>query len=494
MSNGCRQPKDRPALQPVLAHRAASGAMWIALEMGSTQVASLLVFAIMARFVTPSDFGLISISYLAIYTFKSLVIDNVVVAVSRKKQPTDLEYTTSFWLTLAFAAIASLGIFLSAGIAERLMNAPQLKEVMRGMSVMLLFMGLARTHEMRLIRSFHYRTLALRSIVGAVAGGGVGVALAMHNYGLSALVTQQIATSAISLTLLWASSSWTPAFRISKETALETLTFMRSIVPLNILYVVNQNCDTFLVAYFFGPSSVGFYAIAKRLRLALQLVAATPINGVLFATLAEVQDDRERLKSVSQRMIALISFVCAPIFAGSSSIAHEVISAGFGEQWTAAAPIFAVFTLGGYFATLQAFSETVFILKNRQMWSFYNLLIQTALAVLIFVLIRKLGQDYLAVPFVAPYVMTFPLLAVLVSQLAGLSLSEWLIATLPSLASSVLMFGAVKLIGSSVHFSNNFSQAAMCSAFGAVVYLLTMLILSRKTVESAFRTLWNLVH
>jgi len=88
-----------PANQPILAHRATLGAMWIALEMGATQATSLLVFAIMARFVTPSDFGLISISYLAIYTFKSLVIDNVVLAVSRKTQPSDLEYTTSFWLT-----------------------------------------------------------------------------------------------------------------------------------------------------------------------------------------------------------------------------------------------------------------------------------------------------------------------------------------------------------------------------------------------------------
>jgi O-antigen/teichoic acid export membrane protein len=493
MSSGWRQPQEPPTHQPLLAHRAASGAIWIALETGSTQVTSLLVFAIMARFITPSDFGLMSISYLAIYTFKSLVIDNVVIAVGRKKEPSDLEYTTSFWLTLALSAIASLGIFLSAGMAEQLMNAPYLKDVMRAMSVILLFMGLSRTHEMRLIRRFQFRTLALRSIIGVVLGGGIGIVLAARGYGLPALVIQQVATSGISLALLWASSSWTPSWRISKETAFETLLYIRSIAPYSILYVVGQNCDTFLVAVFFGPASVGFYAIAKRLRLALQMVAATPISGVLFSTLAEVQDDRERLKSVSQRMIALICLVCAPIFLGSSSIAREAISIGFGEHWTAAGPIFAVLTLGGFFATLQGFSDTMFILKNRQIWSFYILLIQTALAILLFFPMRALGPNYLAVPFILPYAVTFPLSAILVSRLAVLSLSEWLFAVMPSLASSVLMFGAVKLISSSVNFSSNISQAAICSASGAAVYLVAMLIVSRTTVLSAFRVLSGMI-
>jgi hypothetical protein len=159
----------------------------------------------------------------------------------------------------------------------------------------------------------------------------------------------------------------------------------------------------------------------------------------------------------------------------------------------AAVPIFTVFALGGFFGTLQGFSDTVFILRNRQIWSFYNILVQTILAVLMFFPIRRLGQDYLAVPFIAPYAVTFPFLAVLVSRLVGLSLSEWLIAIMPSLASSALMFGAVKLMSFSVHFSSDLSQAAFCSAFGAGVYLIAMLMLSRRTVVSAFHLLWGLV-
>jgi O-antigen/teichoic acid export membrane protein len=490
MSSGRQEPQVKG---PLLAHRAASGAIWIALETASTQLVSLLVFAIIAHFVTPHDFGLMSISYLAIYSLKPLIIDNVVVAVSRKKETSDLEYSTSFWLTLALAAIASLCVFVVAGLAENLMNAPGLEEVLRAMSVILLFMGLARTHEMRLMRSFQFRSLALRSILGTIVGGGIGIILAARGYGLKALVVQQIATSGISLALLWSFSSWSPSFRVSKEASRETLIFMRSITPLSVSYVVSQSCDTFLVGYFFGPASVGLYAIAKRLRLALQSVAASPINGVLFSTLAEVQDDRERLKYVSQRLIALISLICAPIFAGSSSIAPEAISVGFGDQWTAAGPIFAVLTLGGFFAALQSFTDTVFVIKNRQSWSFHLLLIQTALAVLFFFPSKSLGPEYMAVPFVAPYAITLPLSAILFSRLTGFSLYQWLVAVTPSLASAGLMFAAVKLLGYSIHFSTNLWHLAVCAIVGAFAYLVAILILDRNTVTFAFHTLWKLV-
>jgi O-antigen/teichoic acid export membrane protein len=480
-------------IQPTLAYRAASGAMWIAVEMASTQILSLLVFAAMARFIMPSDFGLISISYLAIYTFKSLLIDTVVFAVIRKQQPSDLEYTTCFWLTLAFGAVASLVTFLSAGTAERWMSAPHLGDVLRAMSVILLFMGLARTHEMRLTRSFQFRALALRGIVGATLGGGIGIALAVRGYGLAALVVQQIATSVISLSLLWIASSWKPGFRCSAAAAVEMLQFMRTMVPATAISFVSQYFDTFLIAYFFGPASAGIYAIAKRLKLALQTVVGTPISGVIFSTLAEVQDDTARLNEVSQRMIALVSFACAPILVGASGIARQLISIAFGERWDAAAPIFGVLAMGGLLTQLQSFFETLFILKHRQTWTFHILLVYMLIAASLFLFVGRLGSIYLAVPFVIPYAIIVPISAALASGLTGLSLSRWLAAIGPSVVSSGVMFAAIHLIETRTLFLNNLSQAAICVASGAIVYLIAMMLLSPSTVLSTFRTIWALL-
>lgn len=470
-----------------LTQRVASGAFWISVEMGATQLMSLLVFSIMARFVTPSDFGLISITYLVIYTLKSLIIDNVVVAISRKANPSDDDYSTSFWLTLGLSIAAAICTYLSAGITERLMNSPGLGEVMRSMSVILLFMGLARTHEMRLLRTFQFRTLATRAVVGTLLGGGLGIALASKGYGLDALVAQQVTTSAISLTLLWLTSKWRPSTGVSVNAARQIFGYLKTITPTTITNVVSQNSDTFLVAYFFGPSSAGLYTIAKRLRLALQLMAATPINGVVFSALAEVQDDKKQLENVSQRLLGLISLICAPVFFGSCSIARDAIIICFGEGWIGAAPIFSILTLGAYFVSIQNFVDMVFILKNRQLWSFYNLIIQLAISTLAFYPLSKFGQAYLAIPFVFPYIITFPLIVFLTSKLVHLTLRQWLAALGPSLISSIIMFSFVWLLTLKLSFASASTRVIMSVIVGGTVYLVTMLVIDRRAVLNIFQ-------
>jgi len=467
-----------------LAHRAASGAMWITLEMGCVQGISLLVFAVMAHFVEPKDFGLISISYLSIFTFKSLIIDSVVFPVIRKEQAADIDYTTAFWMTFAFALIASLAVFLSAGEAERLLHAPGLSKVMRAMSVILLFIGLARTHEMRLTRFFQFRILAFRAILGAVIGGVIGIVLAVFGYGVTALVVQQIATSGISLALLWTASSWRPDLRISMPVATEILLFMRSMMPTSMISVVNQNCDTWMVAYFFGPASTGLYSVAKRLRVALQTVVGTPINSVGFSALAEVQSDAQRLKQVSRKIITLISFLCAPIFFGSSAISWEIIQVAFGAKWAEAAPVFALLSISGLFIVFQSFSDAVFTLKKCQIWSFYMLLLYTFIAILLFFLSSALTLDNLALPFILPYGIVFPLSAALVSRLIGLSISEWIASIAPPIISSGLMFVSVKLISQIMPANQELLRLAVLSIAGVVIYGIAMLLVGRTTLNS----------
>ncbi|MBV9985222.1 MAG: lipopolysaccharide biosynthesis protein [Bradyrhizobium sp.] len=484
---------DQPAArQPKLARRAASGAIWLALETGLTQVISLLVFAIMARFFAPSDFGLISITYVAIFSFKSVVIDTVAFAVLREKDATDIEYDSCFWLSLAFSAAGALVMLLSAGTVEQMMQAPHLESVMRAMSVIVLFMGLARTHEMRLARSFRFRTLAIRGIIGTAVGGLVGILLAILGYGLTSLVVQQIATSAISLALLWRISAWIPSFRVSIQATSSILRFMRGALPGCVLAVISQNCDTLLVAYYFGPTLVGLYALAKRLRLALQSIAATPINGVAFPALAEVQDDQQRLRQAALRMVSLISFVCAPIFVGSSSLADEIISMAFGAKWVATAPIFATFTLGGFFASLQIFGDTIFALKAKQMWTFYNLLAYVAMAASMFLILSHFGFENVALPFILPYIVTLPVSATLVSRLIDVPIRQWLAAILPSVASSLLMFGTVTFFDSRLQFLTVSLRTICLAAFGAAVYFSVMMVLGRKTVVFGLGTLLQL--
>jgi lipopolysaccharide exporter len=469
-----------------LSHRAAFGAIWSAIEMVVTQIVSLATFAVMSRFIAPSEFGLISISYVVIYSFKILIIDPIGYAVIRKKEPTETEYSTAFWLTLAIATAGSLIAYAVAGTLEVLINAPGLSHVVRALSILPLFMGLGRTQEVRLIRTFQFRTLALRGISGTLLGGAVGIALAYQNYGVSALVYQQIVMSLTSLALLWLYSRWRPEIVMSVDIIRDILVFMRSTVPTNLVSFMGQHCDTLLIAWFFGPTDVGIYSLAKRLRLALQLVVAAPINGVILPSLAEVQDSSARLQQASRKMLAAISLVCFPTFLGLSSVAEGAIQLIFGAQWIPAAPILAILCVGGLAATLQGFCEALIVLKNRQVLLLYNVIVQVLLSIVLFFFVTKLDRQYLSIPFVAPYAVTLSIATIVASRLASLKIYDWLAALGPSLISAIIMFGAIKAIGFYTGSSFGFSRFAGMVLVGATLYLACMLIIDRKIVLFTF--------
>jgi lipopolysaccharide exporter len=468
MQSSANQNQAAPPLS--LSRRAVSGAAWIAVEMCSVQGFSLVVFAVMARFVGPAEFGTISLCLVVLQCLKSLLIDNVAYAVMRKQSADHIEYTTAFWITVALSALAFSTIELGAGLLQRAFEISGLADAMRKMGTIVLIMGLARTHECWMLRHFEYRSLAIRSLAGAALGGSSGIALAASGYGIEALIAQQVVTYVTSLAAVWYTCKWKPTLQLSTASAREIIQFMSQTTPNGILGILNQNLDTVLVAYFFGPVSTGFYGVSKRLRLALQLVASTPITGTTTPALAEVQYSPERFRHVLSSAIYAGCTICAPLFLGLSAVSNDAIVVLFGAKWIPAAPILEWLSIGGLMAILTSYNETTFVVKGHPIWLFYLSAVYTALVVPGFLAISHFDYSYLAVPFVAPYLATLPLSIWLCSHITGLSLRDWLRRAFPSLTASLVMFSVVRVLGGILGDVGSGARLLILCLTGALVY------------------------
>ncbi len=414
--------------------------------MASIQAISFVIFSAMAHFVEPRDFGLISISFLAIQSLQMVVLANVTTVAMRKREISDLDFTTTFWIMLGIASVAFLILLGGAGYAERLFKAAELAPVLRAMSVIILFMGLSRTHETWMMRHFQFKSLAIRGLAGALTGGAVGLFLAVRGFGVNALVGQQIVSSIVSVTLLWAVCPWRPGFNFSFATAGEIFAFMHRIMPNSVVYAINQNCDTFLIALIFGPVNAGIYNVGKRVRLALQMVVGDPIKGIALPTLAEMQNDHEQLRRGVLKSLMMICVICSPAFFGASAVAHDAVHVIFGPKWMAAAPVMQLLSLGGLSVVLLAYNDNIFILKNRPMWCLYIALTYSLLAIVFVVCVWWLKIHAMALPFVLPYLIVFPLSAALVSKSIAVTPSQWIIAMLPGIGSASAMFVFVQVL------------------------------------------------
>ena len=470
---------DKPDDGGSLKKKAAKGALWITLEMVGVQGTSFIVFATMAHFIGPKDFGLIGISFLAIQSLKMLVIDNIATAIARQQHATDIEYTTAFWITFGLSVCGFLMVLAFATVAEPVFHAAGLAPVLQAMSIIVLFMGLSRTHEVWLMRHFRFRVLALRGIGGALAGGVVGIALALQGYGVMALVGQQVVMAVVSVALQWAACPWRPDLRISWPAAQRIFIFLRNSTPNSIAYALNQNFDTFLVAFFFGPVSAGIFGVGKRVRLTLQFVIANPINGVTLPTLAEIQHDPVRLKRGMISALTIICTLCAPVFFGTSAVAHEAILVMFGERWVEAGPVLQWLAVGGFCMVLLGFNDSAFVMQNKPIWCFYVSISYSLLALLMFLLCVHWNMISLAMPFVLPYIVIIPFSAALLSRGVALTWRDWLSAMLPGIGASVLMVLMVRITHYALADMPVIIRLSIMALVGALTYALVLWLTGR---------------
>jgi O-antigen/teichoic acid export membrane protein len=467
--------------QASLGARATVGAAWIFVENGFVQGLAFVVFAVIARYVTPADVGLISIAFVLTQGARTLVFDGITNAITRKQSPAAIDFTTGFWIVQANAIIATVLIIAIAPALQTAFAAPGLGNVIAVMSVTVLMYGISSMQETWLLRHFHFRALALRAITASLAGAVVGIILAVKGFGVAALVSQQLAMMVVNATLLWIACPWRPTFRFSRPVAREIFGFAVGLFPNRFIVVANQNCDTILVGALFGPASVGVYNVAKRARLALQLAAWGPMNGVVLPTFAELQADPERFRKGVLTTLALVSAFCAPIFLGTAAIAKEAVLVVFGPKWIDAAPVLAILAFGGFAAILSNVNDCLFLARGRPAICSFMAVFYVLLAVPLFVYFQEWPSLPFALPFVLPYCLVLPVYIWLSSRLAGIPALAWIRSTGPSTLAGLVMFCAVRLLLAAFPALPLAVRLLIACAFGAAVYVAALYVLDRRT-------------
>jgi O-antigen/teichoic acid export membrane protein len=470
-----------------LGMRATSGAFWIALEMVAVQCLSLIVFSILAHLLTPHDFGLMSISFTFIYSLKFLAIDQIAVPVIRKLNPSALDWTTAFWLSIAFGVSAVLLLCLFSFSVDALLRTRGAGAIMRPMSLILICFCLSRTQEAWLTRHFQQRVLAIRSIVGFLLGAVAGIMAALMGFGVWSLVIQQIIASFTSLGLLWSRTPWRPGFQFCRESSSEILSYVKRISGNTLLNVLSQNLDTMLIALFFGTSSVGIYSVGKRLTLALQAIAANPINGVALPALAEIQADQVRERRVFLMATQMVFACCAPVFFGAAAIAAPIIVLLFGARWNGAANVVSWLSVGTLCMIAFGYFGNILMLRNHPVWLTALTATQSVLSIGLFIFLHAIGWHMIAAPFVLPYIVTVPLCGGLALRLLRIPWSQWIKTVSPPIMASVIMSIGIRQLSSALVAMNAIEKVTLLGVAGAAMYGLCMLLLARETLATGLK-------
>lgn len=312
---------------------------WKFLERIGTQGVSFVVAIVLARLLSPADFGLIAIVTVFVTMANVFVQSGLNTALIQKKDADNLDFSTVFFSCLVLAAVLYMGLFLSAPfIAEFYNNQSELVPVIRVLGLMLPLGALNSIQEAYVARNMMFKKLFYRSVGAIIPAGVIGVVCAYLGFGIWSFVAQQLSNALLICVIMWFTVKWRPSFSFSFERWKGLFSFGWKLLCSALLDTFYRNIRDLVIGKLFTPADLGFYNRGDQFPKLIITNINTSIQSVLLPSLSSVQDDRVRLKSLARRSIRTSSFLILPMMTGLAAVAHPLTLVLLGEKWLPAVP------------------------------------------------------------------------------------------------------------------------------------------------------------
>lgn len=419
------------------------GTIWSLIDNFARQMITLVVFVVLARILQPALFGLLATAILIVQGFKSIAFDSIGTALVRKLNPTDVDYNTGFWMCVALSVPSFLILFFIAAYIEDWTGAAGLGEVVRGVSLIILTSGLSRIHEARLTHEMNFRPLAIRSFLSVIAGGAVGIVMALRGYGVESLIAQQLVTSISEFVLLWTIVKWKPSFKVSLTSLKEIVHYSKYVATTAATNFANQNSDIFFVTYYLGSAAAGFYATGKRITNTLNIVISSALMRVSLPAFSRLQDSETELRATYLHSTALTAMVTAPLFVGLAVLSRDVVLLLLGAKWLPSVPVMQIITVIGFLTSIGYYNQSIMLVRNKPQWQTRLTLLYAVTNLIAFALFTRFGLVYTALAFALRALLLFPVSVWCAITLISVRWKDYVIAIMPALVSAFVMMLAI---------------------------------------------------
>lgn len=340
--------------QNKLKQKAAAGMVWTALQKYSTMFIQFISGIILARLLTPYDYGCIGMLSIFMVLAEAFIDGGFGSALIQKKQPTQEDYSTIFWWNLGMALPMYAILFVSAPAISRFYNIPLLCDVLRVQGFVLFIYAFNIVQRNQLKKKLNFKVLSIVTITTSIISLGVTVFMAYKGFGVWALVAQNLISAAIPAIVFWFFIKWRPIWTFSKQSFKELFSFGFYMFLTNIVNKFFGKLTGLLIGKLYSPVTLGYYSKAVSTeQLASQSISSV-VSQVTYPLYAQVQDDRKALVNMIKRLTKTISFITFPIMAILMLTAEPIFVLLYSDRWLASVPYFQIVCLVGLSECLQA--------------------------------------------------------------------------------------------------------------------------------------------
>lgn len=323
------------------------GVAWMAIGNWTEQAVNFAIFVVLARLLGAESFGLLAMASVFVVLAEFLVRESVSEWLISARDPSEADLNAAFFLLLGLGGVLAAGLWLGSGAIARAYGAPEVAGLVGLLSVTVVLIAPTAVPVALLRRRMRFRILALRAIAGVVAGGAVGIGMALAGHGVWSLAGQRIVQVAVNIALAWAGTGWTPGFVLRGADWRGIGGFGSKVVGLRAAELATVQAPILVIGSLIGPVAAGLYSIAWRLVETLSFLIVTPLRMASQPAFADLARGQGRPGELLRDIARLTGPLAFPVFLGVAALAPQMLAVLFGDHWVAAAPALRVLALVG---------------------------------------------------------------------------------------------------------------------------------------------------
>ena len=323
--------------QESLKNKTIKGVGWSAADAFLGQGVTFVVGLVLARLLSPDEYGLIGICLIFTTVLNGIVDSGFSNALIRKKEVTDEDYNTMFITNMVISMVLYIILFICAPLVSDFFHRVELTALVRITGLVLFFNALSITQVTILTKKIDFKTKTKASFVSAIVSGVIGIVMAFIGYGVWALVAQQLSKQLFYTICLWFLNKWCPKFTFYKKSFKYMWGFGWKLLASGILNNVWNQLYQVVIGRFYSPATLGQYTRAQEYAGLCSQNLTTIVQRVTFPVLSELQDDKKKLLVSYRKLVKVSMFVTVICMFALGAMAEPMIFSLIGSQWHQAA-------------------------------------------------------------------------------------------------------------------------------------------------------------
>lgn len=348
-----------------LKQKAVSGVIWSVIERFSAAGLQFLVMIIMARLLSPADYGLVAMLQIFIAVSQSLIDSGFSQALIRKKDRTQTDLSTAFYFNIVVGLFLYFVLFFSAPLIADFYEVPELVNITRVIALGLLFNSLTVVQLALLSININFRLQAKVTLFAAAVSGILGITLAYTGFGVWSIVVQQVSNLGVNALMLWIVSHWKPSLCFSMDSFRNLFGFGSKLMLSGLIDTLYKNIYLIVIGKIFSKTNLGYYTRAHQFSDFPAASLTYVFQRVTYPVLCTMQDDDERLALNYRRLLRLIAFVIFPIMIGISAVSKPLVLFLLKDQWAFTAVLLSIIAVQMMFYPVHAINLNLLKVKGR---------------------------------------------------------------------------------------------------------------------------------